>query len=119
MALPSFQYVARLVHLRTHAAALAVNDTNFLHTDYSEGKKVVVWQRGCGEHLVVVVANFSDYGTPEPLHPDTEYVIANYPKTPTGRYWHEVTQDRMVLPEWIGREPIFPWEAKVYRLIDA
>ncbi len=114
-----FTYVARLIHFRTQSAALTVNDTDFLHVDYAEGKKVVVWQRGRGENCVVVVANFSDYGTPNPLQPESEYIIANYPKTPPGKYWQEITQDRMVLPEWVGREPIFPWEAKVYALVDA
>ncbi len=114
-----FEYVARLAHFRQQSEALAVNDTDFLHVDYTEGKKVVVWQRGRGAERVVVVANFSDYGTPNPLHPNSEYVIANYPATPAGKYWHEITQDRMVLPEWVGREPIFPWEAKVYTLVDA
>jgi hypothetical protein len=34
----------------------------------------------------------------------------------TGRRWREITQDRGVPIEWAGREPIFPWEAKVYAL---
>jgi hypothetical protein len=31
--------------------------------------------------------------------------------------WHEVTQGYAVGPGWAGREPIYPWEAKVYELI--
>ena len=42
--------------------------------------------------------------------------MPNWPETPDGMRWHEVTQDRDVPDEWIGREPIFPWEAKVYVL---
>ena len=28
-----------------------------------------------------------------------------------------ITQDRDVPREWVGREPIYAWEAKVYALI--
>jgi hypothetical protein len=34
-----------------------------------------------------------------------------------GRRWREVTQERDVPGEWAGREPLFPWEAKVYELV--
>ncbi|MBW4546049.1 MAG: alpha amylase [Symplocastrum torsivum CPER-KK1] len=108
-----FDYVARLVHLRTSVKALAVNDTQFIHADFTEGKRVVVWQRGEGEEFVVVVANFSDYGTPN----EAEYVIPNWPSKPAHKQWREVTQDRVVPDAQVGREPIFPWEAKVYTLI--
>ncbi|MDB9311492.1 alpha-amylase family glycosyl hydrolase [Spirulina sp. CS-785/01] len=111
-----FNYVARLVHLRTTSPALAINDTWFLHADYTEGKRVVAWQRGRGDNLVIVVANFSDYGTPNPTSPEAEYIVPNWRNTPPGKQWREVTQDRIVPPEWVGREPIFPWEAKVYVL---
>ena len=37
--------------------------------------------------------------------------------TPTGKRWREITQEREVPQEWIGREPVFPWEAKVYTLV--
>ena len=109
-----FQYVARLVRLRQSSDALAVNDTQFIHVDFNEGKRVLVWQRGNqGDQLVVVVANFSDYGTP----PGSEYKIPNWPAAPAGKQWKEITQERMVPPEWVGREAIFPWEAKVYALV--
>ncbi|MEC4805510.1 MAG: DUF3459 domain-containing protein [Jaaginema sp. PMC 1079.18] len=114
----TFEYVSRLIRLRINSPALAVNDTNFLHADYNDGKQVLVWQRGFGEDIVVVVANFSDYCTPEPLSEPAEYVIAHWPPTPDGKCWQEVTQNRLVLPERVGREPIFPWEAKVYTLVD-
>ena len=59
-----FEYVSRLVRFRTSCDALSVNDTQFLHADFQEGKRVVVWQRGRpGQAPVVVVANFSDFGT--------------------------------------------------------
>ena len=66
---------------------------------------------------MIVVANFSDFGTPEPFNGRSEYVVNNWPATPAGRRWREITQERDVPTEWAGREPIFPWEAKVYVLI--
>jgi glycosidase len=109
-------HVGRLVHLRTSAEALAVNDVEVLHVDL-DGKRVVVWRRGrvgSGQQ-VVVVANFSDYTTPP--GPFAEYVVPSWPPTPPGRRWREVTQARDVPPEWVGREPIFSWEAKVYAAV--
>jgi hypothetical protein len=113
------EYAARLIHLRTGHDALAVNDTAFLHTDFNDGKRVLVWRRGAAgsDQQVVVVANFSDYGTPDPFRPGAEYVVLNWPAAPVGRRWREVTQDRDVPPGDAGREPIFPWEAKVYALV--
>ena len=70
-----------------------------------------------GQDPVIVVANFSDYATPNGLtDPNAEYVVPNWPSTPPGRHWREVTQQRDVLPAQTGREPIFSWEAKVYTL---
>ncbi|MBD1935515.1 MULTISPECIES: alpha-amylase family glycosyl hydrolase [Cyanophyceae] len=112
-----FGYVSRLVKFRTTSDALAVNDTNFIHVDFNEGKRVIVWQRGKDENLVVVVANFSEYGTPDPNNPNAKYVVPNWPATPPGKQWKEITQDRIVPGEWAGKEPIFPWEAKVYALV--
>lgn len=110
-------YVSRLVKLRTTQPALGVNDTNFIHTDFNDGKRVLVWQRGGqGQDPVVVLANFSDFFTPNPSDPASVYVVPNWPASPTGRHWREVTQSRNVPDNWIGREPIFPWEAKVYTL---
>jgi pullulanase len=63
---------------------------------------------------VVVVANFSDWGTADPMNPAAEYVVPNWPATPTGKGWREITMDRPVARERVGREPLFPWEAKVY-----
>jgi pullulanase len=114
-----FQYVSRLVHLRTIHPALGVNDTEFIHVDFNDGKRVLAWKRGmAGQDPVVVVANFSDFATPNGLtEPNAEYVVHNWPPTPAGRQWREVTQQRAVLPAQVGREPIFSWEAKVYTLI--
>ncbi len=112
------EYVARLVNLRTTYDALAGNDTAFLHVDFEEGKRVIVWQRGRSDSdkVIVVVANFSNFGTSDPFSPTAEYRIPSWPHTPPGKVWREVTQDRLVPPEWEGREPLFPWEAKVYGL---
>ena len=113
-----FEYCARLVRFRTRSDALAVNDTEFIHVDFDEGKRVLAWRRGRPgiDHPVVVVANFSDFETALPFAPASEYRVPNWPPTPTGMHWREITQDRDVPPEWVGREPIFPWEAKVYAL---
>ncbi|NRQ36744.1 alpha amylase [Nonomuraea sp. NN258] len=106
-----FTHVARLARLRGTAAALGVNDTRFIHVDVQGGRKVMAWLRGGPEHdPVVVVANFSGYAS------GPEYVVNGFPPAPWGRTWREVTQEREVPPEWAGREPIFPWEAKVYML---
>jgi pullulanase len=112
-------YVARLIKFRTSHDALAMNDTTFIHTDFNDGKRVMAWLRGQPDtdNLVVVVANFSDFGTADPSHPAAEYRVENWPATPAGKKWREITQQRDVPQEWIGREPIYPWEAKIYTLI--
>jgi glycosidase len=112
-----FEYVRRLVALRTSHPALSVNDTTFIHVDFSFGKRVLVWKRGTDADPVVAVANFSDFTTPNALDPDAEYVVPNWPPTPPGRHWFEVTQDRDVTTGRHNRESIFAWEAKVYRLV--
>ena len=106
-----FDYVARLVRLRTSHDALAINDVKFIHADF-DGKRVMAWQRGSDKNPVIVVANFSDYGTP--AGPNAEYLVPNWPKLPSGKKWSEVTQNRLVPGTWAGREPLYPWEAKVY-----
>jgi pullulanase len=113
-----FEYVARVVKFRTTQPALGVNDTSFIQVDFGDNKRVLVWQRGmAGQDPVVVIANFSDYATPNGLtDPNAQYVVHNWPATPPGRSWREVTQQRNVLPSQVGSEPIFPWEAKVYTL---
>lgn len=55
-------------------------------------------------------AVFSDYGSPGGI--DGEYIVPNWPLR--DKVWREITQERVVTPEKVGREPIFPWEAKVY-----
>lgn len=112
-----FQYVSRLVKFRTRSDALATKETAFIHVDFNDGKRVLVWKRGGdGAAPVVVVANFSDWGTADPFNPSAEYVVPNWPATPPGKQWREVTLDRIVSPAKVGREPLFPWEAKVYAL---
>jgi len=54
----------------------------------------------------------SDLPAPGCPLPSAIYQVNNWPDTP----WREVTQDRLVAPEFVSREPIFPWEAKVYTL---
>lgn len=112
-------YVARLIKFRTTSNALAVNDTDFIHVDFNDGKRVLAWRRGRPDldNIVVVVVNFSDFGTADPFSPSAEYVVHNWPATPPGKKWREITQERDVPPEWVGCEPIFPWEAKVYALV--
>ena len=110
------QYVANLIRFRTSSPALSVNDTEFIHIDFDEEKRVLAWKRGgAGQDPVVVVANFSDWGTDVSI-PGANYVVNDWPLTPSGKAWREITQDRVVPPEWVGREPIFPWEAKVYAM---
>jgi pullulanase len=111
-----FSYVKTLVKLRTAEPALAVNDTDFIWTDFGDGKRVLVWRRGGANHPkpIIVVANFSDFGSA----PGTDYRIPTWPTpTPPGKRWIEVTQGRTVDPALVGREAIFPWEAKVYTLV--
>ncbi len=109
-----FQYVKDLIRFRTSAPALSVNDTDFIHVDFDAGKRVLVWKRGSANvDPVVVVANFSDFGSGF----GNEYVVHNWPATPAGKKWIDVSQGgRIVDPNWVGRESIFPWEAKVYTL---
>jgi glycosidase len=113
-----FQYVARLVRLRVSSEALSGNDTDFIHVDIQSDRRILVWQRGnpSAGRLVVVVANFSDWGTTDAEDPHAEYRIPSWPATPAGMRWREMTQDRVVPAEWVGREPLYPWEAKVYAL---
>jgi 1,4-alpha-glucan branching enzyme len=116
-----FDYVGRLVTFRTSYDALSVNETDFIHVDFNDGKRVVVWRRGRAgsNEQVVVVANFSDFVTTDAGSPDAEYRVHNWPSTTPGKKWREITQNRDVPSSWVGREPIFAWEAKVYALFDA
>jgi len=111
-------YVRKLVHLRTHYDALAVNDTRFIHTDFNQDKRILAWHRGLpgSSHQVVVIANFSDFASSTSANHLAEYVVPGWPDTPPGKQWREITQDREVPDNWAGREPVFPWEAKVYAL---
>jgi 1,4-alpha-glucan branching enzyme len=99
-----FQYVSRLVKLRTSHDALAVNDTDFIHVDFNDNKRVLVWQRGIAAsgNVIVVVANFSDFET-QNADSGGEYIIPTFPQAPAGKQWYEVTQHRMVASPWAGR----------------
>ncbi|KAK3694413.1 putative alpha amylase, catalytic domain subfamily [Podospora appendiculata] len=106
-----FGFVANLVKFRTACPALGEDDTDFFHVDQSRGGKIMAWRRGQigeGKFPVVVVANFSDEDTPGPT-----YVVPNWPDQDKPG-WREVSQQRHVPPEWVGREPLLQWEAKVY-----
>ncbi|MDQ6705198.1 MAG: alpha-amylase family glycosyl hydrolase, partial [Acidobacteriota bacterium] len=41
-----FDYVARLVHFRVSQPALSVNDSDFIHVDFNDNKRVLAWKRG-------------------------------------------------------------------------
>jgi 1,4-alpha-glucan branching enzyme len=106
-------YVQRLIALRTSHLALCVNDVNFLHVDIATDRRILVWQRGSDENPVIVIANFSDFQTEDPFNPASEYVVPNWPHRQDFA-WREISQARDVPPDFVGREPLFPWEAKVY-----
>jgi pullulanase len=110
-------HVKKLIALRKTHSALGMNDIKWLHADFTPGRRVMAWQRGGDDNPVVVVANFSDFGTADPFTPDSEYRVHNWPVTPLGKHWREMTQERDVPMEWVGREPLYPWEAKVYMLV--
>jgi 1,4-alpha-glucan branching enzyme len=108
-----FAYVARLVKLRTTSAALGRNECRVVHVDTTSGRRIAVWQRGVGPDLVVVVANFSDFVSDGGLA--GQYVIPGWPTDIGDRAWFEVSQNDAPRPAPnAGREPLFPWEAKVY-----
>jgi pullulanase len=106
-------HVKRLIALRATHPALAVNEVRFLHADFTPGRRVMVWQRGDAGNPVIVVANFSDFETANPFDPGSEYVVPDWPHR-DDFLWREVSQARDVPPAFVGREPLFRWEAKVY-----
>jgi pullulanase len=82
-----FDYVARLVKVfAPRRRALAVNETDFIHADFTEGKRVLVWKSGGPSHdPVAVVANFSNFVTANAGTPNAEYRVPNWPVVPPGR----------------------------------
>ena len=74
----------------------------------------MAWRRGRSgaADQMIVVGNFSDFSTPNGLIDPSEDVVPMWPPTPRGTWWREIPQDRE--GPRAGREPIFPWEAKVY-----
>lgn len=104
-----FNYVANMVQFRKTCPALGDNDTEFIHVDQSRDGKIMAWKRGGpGQIPVVVVANFTDQDTE-----GSEYVVPNWPDKDIAG-WREVTQQRDVPSDWVGREPLKHWEAKIY-----
>jgi hypothetical protein len=59
----------------------------------------------------------ANFATPNPDDTSSEYRVHGWPALPAGRRWREVTQDRRVPDRWAGREPIYPWAAKVYTTV--
>jgi glycosidase len=104
--------VSRMIRFRTSHPALGQNEVDFIHWDFTTGRRVTAWKRGTDDNPVVVVANFSDFESGG----DGEYRVPNWPATPPGRQWREVSQARDVPDAWVGREPLFRWEAKAYAL---
>jgi pullulanase len=100
-----FSYVANLVRFRQQCPALGGDDTQIIHVK----GPIMAWTRGgAGSPPVVVVANFSGSDTQ-----GSEYVVNNWPdRDATG--WREVTANRDVPAEWVGREPLYHWEVKIY-----
>jgi glycosidase len=105
--------VKRLIAQRTTHPALGVNDTKWLHMDFTPGRRILVWQRGSDANPVIVVANFSDFQTDNPFNGVSEYVVPDWPGRASFS-WREISQGRDVPTGWVGREPVFAWEAKVY-----
>ncbi len=97
-----FEYVSRLVKFRISSKGLAVNDTDFIHVDFNNGKRVLVWKRGTGADVVVVVANFSDFDSGRAG--SNEYRVPNWPATPSGKHWRDVSQNRDIDPAWVGKK---------------
>lgn len=103
-----FGYVAGLVRFRTTCPALGEDETEFFHVDRGRGGRIMAWRRGGGGFPVVVVVNLSDEDTP-----GAEYVVPNWPGREKAG-WREVSQKREVPADWVGREPLLRWEAKIY-----
>ncbi|EON70059.1 hypothetical protein W97_09297 [Coniosporium apollinis CBS 100218] len=105
-----FDYVKKLVKLRTKCPALGDEETDFFYWDFSNNRRVVAWKRGGrNDDPVVVVANFSDQHVPTRAE-----AMPNWPSTPNQKRWSEITQGGEIRQESIGREELSPWEAKVY-----
>jgi pullulanase len=68
-----YAYVRTMIRLRTTAPALSVNDTDFIWSDYGEGKRVIVRRRSgaTAPEPVIVLANFSDFASA----PGADYVV--------------------------------------------
>jgi pullulanase len=105
--------------LRKSNAAFDDNAIEFFHVDVDHAKRVLAWRRGKrgSDSQVVVAANFSDFGTPNAFDAGAEYRVSNWPDAPADKRWKEVPQEPLVLSHQVGREPISPWEAKIYTVV--
>jgi hypothetical protein len=58
-----------------------VEATDFIHVDFTEGKRVLAWIRGRAgiDRPIVVVASFSSWGS-DVSSPAAEYVVPNWPR---------------------------------------
>jgi hypothetical protein len=101
-----FTFVSRLVRLRTSSDALAANDTEFIHWDEADGRRVVAWTRGA-DASVVVVANFSDWSSD-----GADYDVSGFPDAAA---WWDVGHDRAVEPGRAGHDMLAPWDVNVYQ----
>ncbi|MBV5303971.1 MAG: hypothetical protein JZU70_07210, partial [Chlorobium sp.] len=73
---------------------------------------------GSAQQIVYALSYFQVI-TDNALGGNAEYRVANWPETPQGKRWREITQERDVAYDRVALEPVFPWEAKVYALVDA
>lgn len=103
-----FEYVRRLVRLRTTSDALCVNDVEWLHVDCEDERRVVAWQRGQGDALVVVVANFSDFAS-------DDYEVGGWPDGT----WRDVLDGHVHVEADAARTPVRPWHARVWERVGA
>ena len=107
-----FNCVARLIDLRKRSRALGVNDTSFIHFDFSNGRRIVAWVRGNQtDTLVVTVANFSFVQITS-----SQYIVNNWPNTPAGMKWRNIMQEGSPTVENAGQVPLGAWDAQVYEL---
>jgi len=102
-----FEFIQRMTYLRNTRSPLQQNSCRFLHQDFEDGKKLMVYQRGEGPRQVIVVANFSNKFIPD-------YLIPNWPEL-EGRcfeWTHQYYPENVFSGHF--KENIYPFEVKVY-----
>jgi pullulanase len=114
-----FDYVSRLVKFRTASDALSVNDTEFIHVDFHDGKRVVAWRRGRPGSTTP----WSSWRTSRTsARPNAAAQASRVPRPQLAGHARPAgdgARSRRAAGRACrvgGREPIFPWEAKVYTL---